>query len=146
MLIVYFAAYLTSCSQYLHKNPITNKYRMNKNPLLLIVLLILITSCGNKSDSKRVTIDDFNEKFIDSLVPIPDKNYSVFYAKIQGNSNDTIRLSISPIKFESPQKYYYYVGDFEDEIRLDYYGESNKYITLDPYKATEGKVNLKYQL
>ncbi|MCF4101885.1 hypothetical protein L1I30_09420 [Gillisia sp. M10.2A] len=119
---------------------------MNINHLLLLLLLAFLTSCGNSSDKKKVTIDDFNKKFEDSLVPIPDKNYSVFYAKIKGNSNDTIRLSISPIKTENPKKYYYFIGDFEKEIRSDYYGESNKYITLDPYKATEGKIELKYQL
>ncbi|CAM4254270.1 hypothetical protein [Gillisia hiemivivida] len=100
----------------------------------------------DSTDKKEVTIDNFDKKFIDSLIPNPDENYSVFYAKIKGYSNDKIRLSISPVKIENPESYYYFIGDFEEEVRLDYYGESNKYISFDPYKATQGKVKLKYQL
>lgn len=93
-----------------------------------------------------MTIDNFNEEFIDSLISNSDKNYAVFYVKIEGNSNDTLRLNISPSKSQDPNGYYYFIGNFEKEIRLDYYGESNQYITFDPYKATKGKVKLIYQL
>src|SRR5690606_31595272 len=119
---------------------------MKKNYLRLITLLILLSSCENSSDRKKVTIDNFNEKFIDSLVPIPDKNYSVFYVKIEGNSNDTIRLNLGSNNPQVRPLDYYFIGDFEEEIRLDYYGESNKYITFDPYKATKGMIKLIYRL
>lgn len=119
---------------------------MNKNYLKLFAILILLSSCENSSDKKKVTIDNFNEKFIDSLIPIPDKNYSVFYTKIEGNSNDTIRLNLSPSKLQDPNRNYYFIGNFEKEIRLDYYGGSNQYITFDPYKATKGKIKITYQL
>ena len=74
------------------------------------------------------------------------KNYSVFYAKIKGHSNDSIRLNISSDKNEDRKFDYYFIGDFEEEIRIDYFGESKKYIKLDPYKATDGKLELDYQL
>jgi len=119
---------------------------MKKNYLRLLTILILLSSCENSSDRKKVTIDNFNEKFIDSLVPIPDKAYSVFYVKIEGNSNDTIRLNLGSNNPQVPHLDYYFTGDFEEEIRLDYYGESNKYITFDPYKATKGKIKLIYRL
>jgi hypothetical protein len=119
---------------------------MEKKYLKLLTLLILLNSCGNSQDSKKATIENFNEPFVDSLIPIPDKHYSVFYTKIIGNSNDTIRLNISSNRTQDSNRDYYFIGDFEEEIRLDYYGESNKYITLDPYKATEGKVKLTYRL
>ena len=110
-------------------------------------MLVLLGSCDkDSSDKKQVTIDNFNEKFVDSLVPVPDKNYSVFYAKIEGNSNDTIRLNISRGRTQDPNFNYYFIGDFEKEIRLDYYCESNMYITFDPLKATKGKVRLSYRL
>ncbi len=119
---------------------------MTKKYLKLLALLILLNSCEDSPDKKKVTIENFNEPFTDSLIPLPDKHYAVFYTKIKGNSNDTIRLNISSDKSQDPNLNYYFTGDFEKEIRLDYYGESNKYITLDPYKATEGKVELIYQL
>ncbi|MEP6262279.1 MAG: hypothetical protein ABJ092_11915 [Gillisia sp.] len=119
---------------------------MKKNYLRLITILILLSSCENSSDKKKVTIDNFNEKFVDSLIPVPDKNYSVCYVKIEGNSNDTIRLNLSSNNPQIPSSDYYFIGDFEEEIRLDYYGESNQYVTFDPYKATKGKIKLIYRL
>ena len=119
---------------------------MKKNYLRLLTILILLSSCENSSDKKKVTIDNFNEKFVDSLIPIPDKNYSVFYVKIEGNSNDTIRLNLSSTNTQVPNLDYFFIGDFEEEIRLDYYGESIQYITFDPYKATKGKIKLIYRL
>lgn len=119
---------------------------MAKNYIKLLTFLILLNSCENSPDKKKVTIENFREQFVDSLIPLPDKHYAVFYTKIKGNSNDTIRLNISSTKSQDLNRNYYFTGDFEEEIRLDYYGGSNKYITLDPYKATEGKVELIYQL
>lgn len=117
---------------------------MKKNYFLLIPILIFLISCGNTTDKKKITINNFSEKFIDSLIPIPDKSYAVYYIKIEGTSNDTIR--ISPSKSKDPKHSYYLIGDFEKEIRLDYYGGSKQYITFDPYKATKGKVKLTYAL
>ena len=119
---------------------------MKKNYLMFFTILILLSSCENSSDKKKVTLDNFNEKFVDSLIPIPDKNYSVFYVKIEGNSNDTIRLNLSSNNPQVPNLDYYFIGDFEEEIRLDYYGESNQYVTFDPYKAKKGKIKLLYRL
>lgn len=119
---------------------------MIKNYIRLFTILILLSSCENSSDDKRVSIDNFNEKFVDSLIPIPDKNYAVFYTKIEGHSNDSIRFNISSSNSQDPDHSYYFIGDFEKEIQMDYYGGGNKYITFDPYKATEGKVELTYRL
>ena len=119
-----------------------------KNLIIVLIATLTLNSCAQKgsTDKKKITIDNFNEKFLDSLIPIPDKSYAVFYTKIEGNSNDTIRLNISPDKSEDPNGNYYFIGDFKKEIRMDYYGESIQYITLDPYKATKGKVKLTYML
>lgn len=110
--------------------------------------MILLSSCEseNSSDSKKVTIENFNEQFMDSLVPIPDKHYAVFYTKIKGFSNDTIRLNISSDKTPDSGRDYYFIDNFEEEIRFDYYGGSNKFLIFDPYKATEGSVKLTYRL
>ena len=120
------------------------KKLISNNYLKLIAILILLSSCGNTTDSKKITIEDFDEKFIDSLTPIPDKSYAVYYIKIKGTSKDTIRISASK---PSDSSYYYYLnGVFEKEIRMDYYGGSTEYITFDPYKARKGKVELTHQL
>ena len=119
---------------------------MNKIYIKIFTILILFSSCEKSTDKKKATIENFNEKFVDSLIPVPDKHYAVFYVKIKGASNDTVRLNLSSSKSEDPNRNYYFTGDFEKEIRLDYYGGSNKYITFDPYKATGGKVELVYML
>lgn len=95
-------------------------------------------------ENKKVKIKNFEEKFIDSLVPGDDINYSIFYIKIEGYSNDTIR--ITPSKSEDQEHYYYLTGEFEKEIRQDYYGGYNTYITFDPYKATKGKIKITYSI
>lgn len=111
------------------------------------MILILLSSCGNSSDNKKVRIDNFNEKFVDSLIPIPDKkNYAVFYTKIEGHSNDSIRINISSSNSHDPDHSFYFSGEFEKEIRMDYYGDGNRYITFDPYKATDGEIKLIYRL
>ncbi|MCH4824608.1 hypothetical protein ML462_15650 [Gramella lutea] len=117
---------------------------ISKNFLNLIAILILLSSCGNRTDKKKITIEDFDKKFIDSLIPSPDKSYAVYYIKIKGTSNDTIRITAS--KPSDSSHYYYLNGNIEKEIRMDYYGGSKEYITFDPYKATKGKVELTYQL
>lgn len=117
-----------------------------KKIIRLFTILILLSSCGNSSDSKKVSIDNFNEIFLDSLIPVPDKNYAVFYTKIEGHSNDSIRVNINSGNSQLPDLSYYFIGEFEKEIRLDYYGGSNMYITFDPYKATEGEIELTYRL
>jgi hypothetical protein len=120
------------------------KKLISNNNLKLIAILMLLSSCGNTTDNKKITIEDFDEKFTDSLTPISGKSYAVYYIKIKGTSNDTIRITAS--KPEDSSYYYYLNGDFEKEIIMDYYGGSNQYITFDPYKATEGKVELTYRL
>jgi hypothetical protein len=118
--------------------------KMKKTYFQLIAITLLLISCGNSTDSKKITIDNFNEKFVDSLIPIPNKSYFVYYIKIEGTSNDTIR--ISPSKADDPKDYYYYLtGDFKKEIRSDYYGGAPEYITFDPYKATKGKFKITYR-
>ena len=119
---------------------------MNIKNLILLTLIALLSTCNSSADKKSAKIDNFEKVFIDSLVPMSDKNYSVFYAKIKGYSNDSIRLNISSDKNEDEKFDYYFIGYFEKEIRMDYYGESKKYIKLDPYKATDGKLELDYQL
>ncbi|WP_298248420.1 hypothetical protein [uncultured Christiangramia sp.] len=119
---------------------------MNIKNLILLTLITFLSSCDSSTDKKTAKIDNFDKVFIDSLVPIAGKNYSVFYTKIKGHSNDSIRLNISSDNNEDEKFDYYFIGDFEEEIRIDYYGESKKYIMLDPYKATDGKLELDYQL
>ena len=82
----------------------------------IFTILILLSSCENSTDKKKVTIENFNEKFVDSLIPIPDKNYSVFYVKIEGNSNDTIRLNLISNNPQVRHLDYFFIGDFEEEI------------------------------
>jgi len=53
---------------------------------------------------------------------------------------------ISSDKHKDIGRIYYFIGDFEKENRLDYYGGEYRYIIFDPYKASEGKVKLFYQL
>ena len=107
--------------------------------LLFIFALILIFSC-DKEDKMKFTITDFSKKRIDTLIPYENKSYVVFFISVKGFSNDSIKLK---------RKGYYeiqLIGDIDTIVRYDYYGGENVIIEFNPYKATEGKLDIKYNL
>ena len=118
-----------------------------KNLIGIFAILLVLNSCEKSSTNKQVTINNFNEKFTDSLIPDPEnKDYFNYKVEVEGVSNDSIKVSISLSNFDNRAKTrdIYFTGDFNETIRGDYYGDTNMYITFDPYKATEGEVKLKY--
>ncbi|MFN0729825.1 hypothetical protein [Polaribacter gochangensis] len=105
--------------------------------LIFIFAIVLITSC-DKQDRVKFTVTDFSKKRIDTLKPIEGKSYFGSFFKINGFVNDTIRI----------QPYFGngLVGEIDTIVRVDYYGGLNVIIEFDPYKATEGKLEIEYNL
>ena len=115
---------------------------------ILGILMVLI-SCEKSTTMKQVTIEDFSKKFTDSLIPDPErKDYFRYQLEAKGNTNDSIKVSISLSNSDNSAETrdFFLTGDFNETIAGDYYGDTNIYITFDPYNATEGTVELKYHL
>lgn len=105
--------------------------------LLLIFVFLVISSC-DREDRKSFTITDFSKKRIDTLKPIEGESYFKSYFKIKGYVNDTIKVNwLSENGL---------VGEIDTIVKSDYYGGHNVVIEFDPYKATEGKIYIEYQL
>ncbi|MGM1055915.1 MAG: hypothetical protein ACQEWG_08525 [Bacteroidota bacterium] len=117
---------------------------MKKNRLLLILFIsVFLYSCSDSTDRKEIKVTDFSRIYEDSLVPT-DRSYSTYYIKIKGYTNDSIR--IIPGQEGDGTYSFYYNGNIDEELRMDYYGSLTKHFTFDPYKATEGELSIEYKL
>jgi len=111
--------------------------------LIFIIAYTIILSCNN--DKKSITITDFSKTFTDSLYPHEKDvlEYTTFYIEIDGEVNDSIILefvdSIDAIPF-------YFNGEINKKLSFDYYGGVHQIIKFKPYKATSGKLKIKYGL
>lgn len=117
-----------------------------KNYQLIISFIFslgFLSSCSDSTDRKEIKITDFEEKFQDSLVPT-DRSYSTYYVRVRGYVNDSIR--IIPGQEGDGTYSFYYKGNIDEELRMDYYGTFTQHFTFDPYKATEGELNIEYKL
>lgn len=109
----------------------------------LILSILFLSSCSESNDRKEIKITDFQEKFQDSLVP-NDRSYSTYYIRVRGYANDSIK--IIPGQEGDGTYSFYYNGNIDEELRMDYYGTYTQHFTFDPYKATEGELNIEYKL
>lgn len=120
---------------------------MKKNRLFLISLIftfVFLYSCSDSTDRKEIKVTEFTKKIVDSLVPTDRFSYATYYIKIKGYTNDSIRI-IPGIEGDGTYSFYYY-GNIDEELRVDYYGTLTKHFTFDPYKATEGELSIEYKL
>ena len=119
----------------------------NWNRVIVIMSVSLVSiACQKSTDKKFKTINDFNSKFIDSLIPDNSNNnsYSTYYIHITGYANDSIRIKPG---IEEDEFYYFYFKDsINEELRMDYYGHQTKYLLFDPYKASDGELEITYKL
>ncbi|MBR9757930.1 MAG: hypothetical protein GYB39_07585 [Algicola sp.] len=109
-----------------------------KNYILLIFLSIsLLISCSN--NERKLLINDFSKKITDTLVPQESKSYGAAGYVIKGISNDTILMTFYGIKKK-------FTGSFEYKFRLDYYGGSDVEFEFNPYRASQGEIEISYGL
>ncbi len=122
----------------------TNKIYMKHLIIILFFLLIIFPSCNR--DKKSVLITDFSKVFIDSLKPYDSNflnNYTTYYIRIIGNTNDSVKFRF--VKSDSAV-YFIHKGKINKKYSFDYYGYYPQYLYFDPYKATKGKLEIKYEL
>lgn len=109
-----------------------------KKIISLLVFAFLISSCNK--DYRKFTVNDFSEMRIDTLIPYKNKTYVSFIIKVKGFSNDTVKIKRDgyyDIKFS---------GKVDTLLNSDYYGTYDVICIFDPFKATEGELEIEYSL
>ena len=97
---------------------------------------------GGCSKDKTVLVkEDFSKKDTITLEPYALKPYSFINLKIEGNVDDTIRIS-------QGADYYDILlwGEIDTLRQIEYYGEGPRTFVIDPYRAKEGKLKISIQL
>lgn len=105
---------------------------------VLVFLGFLFISCNK--DYRKFTVTDFSKVRVDTLVPYKNKTYVSFIIKVKGFSDDTIKIKRDgyyDIKFS---------GEVDTLLNSDYYGTHDVICIFDPYKATEGELEIEYSL
>ncbi len=112
-----------------------------KKIFLLIVSFLILISCNK--DETNIEITNFSDKKVVILEPYRWKPYSMLKIKVKGYTNDTIRINYNLYGDTN----FYLSGKFDTLlVQTDYYGEGPVTLIVDPYKATEGKLKLDFNL
>ncbi|MBJ7882788.1 hypothetical protein [Gelidibacter salicanalis] len=114
---------------------------MRKLKSLIWTLLILLSSCGQ--DNKILIIDDFTDSKIIVLKPYKNYPYAMMNIWVKGYTNDTILIKLDSKDSKPILKL---SGDIDERWYTDYYGEGKRIIIFEPYKASDGKIELKTKL
>jgi competence protein ComGF len=112
-----------------------------KKVMLYVILICGFLSCN--TDKRKITITDFSKSFSDTLYPNKNSTYAAFFVEIKGEVNDSIILEFHESKNALP---FYFDGKIDKRLSLDYYGDGPQILNFKPYKATEGKLEIKYGL
>jgi hypothetical protein len=107
--------------------------------IIYIVLISLLFSCV-RHDKNKLIITEFNDKIVDTLHPY-NKSYTAYNINIKGYVNDSIRIGFGPDSYS-----FYFKGEIDKKLIFDYYGQFERLFIFDPYKATEGRLEIKYGL
>lgn len=125
-------------------------WKPSKKPLFIITVLILVLAgfllACNRTDRKKIIITNFDEEFVDSLIPYKEnffRHYAMYNVYINGYVNDSIEVK-KGLQANYPSIF------LKDSIKIrlhsDYYGEKTSYLYFNPYKATEGRLEIRYSL
>jgi len=119
---------------------------MIKNVRILFIypislLFLLLASCGN--DNETLKINDFTETKIIKLEPYKNYPYSMMNIWVKGQVNDTILIRLNSLDSKPILKL---SGKIDERWYTDYYGGGAKTIIFDPYKATQGNLEIKASL
>lgn len=115
---------------------------MQKKYFILTLLMVLSNSCCN--DYEKIVIRDFSKTKEVILTPCewkiksPIHSYTSFIIKVKGHVNDTIKIK---------GEYNLKLSNIIDTIfNGDYYGTHDVICVFDPYKATEGELEIEFSL
>lgn len=104
--------------------------------------VFLLTTFSCSKVSKNININEFNKAIKDSLTPIENVSYTSYIIRIKGHANDS--SYIKPC--DSCYKFYVSGDSIDEKLIFDYYGEFKVRFEFNPYKATEGKLDIEISI
>lgn len=114
-----------------------------KNTKIIYVLFFVLLIFGCNKDYEKLIITNFSETKTVTLTPKKFFPYAMLKVRIKGFCNDTIRFNNNQYGNSS----YFLMGKIDTLlIQTDYYGEKPVTFIFDPYKATEGNLEIEMKL
>lgn len=114
---------------------------MRKFVHMIIALLLLLTSCSK--DNEKLKITDFSKSQTIKVRPYKNYPYSMMNIWVKGYANDTILIKLNSKDSKPILKL---KGQINERWNTDYYGEGERILIFEPYKATEGKLEIDFEL
>lgn len=128
-----------------------NKIKLFARALIATFIITIIIICSiigyglfiYSGDREKLTITDFSTPKEITLKPYKYKIYAMKNIKIKGYTNDTMLIYLHSVKGKPLMKL---IGKVEEHWYSDYYGEGPVKLIFDPYKATEGELEIDFSL
>lgn len=114
---------------------------MRKIVYKIIILLLVLTSC--EKDNKSLKVTDFSKSQTIKVSPYKNYPYSTMNIYVKGYSNDTILIKLNS---KDSKPILRLKGQINERWFTDYYGEGERILIFEPYKATEGKLEINFGL
>lgn len=114
---------------------------MRKLAFILFIILIFLISCSN--DSGKLKITDFSKFQTIKVEPYKYYPYSMMNIWIKGYVNDTILIKLHSKDSKPILKL---KGEINERWNTDYYGEGERILIFEPYKANKGELEIKIEL
>ena len=114
---------------------------MKKHRCLIFILSLILVSCN--MDKENLKITDFSKQKIITLKPYKWKPYAMLKIRVKGFINDTTRLNYNLYGGTD----FFLKGKIDTLlVQTDYYGEGPVKFIFDPYKATDGELEIEIKL
>ena len=116
-----------------------------KKAFIFFLSTLLLASC-TRNNRKQIVISKFTERFVDSLTPskkMVKSGYVSYTVEIKGYVNDSVKFNLYDGEESSS---FYLKGNINNKFIDEYSGCCPRYLFFDPYKATEGELEIKYGL
>ncbi|MDT0554035.1 hypothetical protein [Urechidicola vernalis] len=109
--------------------------------LYFSLILLCLYSCSEKTDRIQFTVENFSKGRIDTQKPYPNKSYTKALIRVKGFCNDSII-----IKEQGDTYNFKFSGNIDTILQMEYYGTYNKIFLFNPYRCTNGKLLIEYDL
>jgi hypothetical protein len=114
---------------------------MKKFNLIFLIFSLIFLSCNR--DNKKIKITDFSKPQKIKVKPYKNYPYTMMNISVKGYANDTILIKLDSKNSLPILKL---VGNINERWNTDYYGEGERMLIFEPYKATEGKLQIDFGL
>ena len=119
-----------------------NKIINLKQLCTLILPCLIFYSCCHQ-DKAKLEITDFSKTRTVFVKPCDNDSYAMMNVWINGQTNDTILIKLGT---EESLPILKLSGKIKERWYMDYYGGFDQTLIFDPYKATQGNLEIRFEL